>query len=320
MRHKPGGRLPLLSARPAVTPATLKRAATNFAAWWTDARWVWTVCLRLLPDSVSAAIWTRALLHANHSATEPSTLYVLRDKSAGWLSVVRSAGVGRTGVFVTLSIVLERMRYEGAVDMFQTVKMLFTQRPAMVQTEVDRLNCSALTTLCWVSFVCHLTYSLWKLIYLATQWLFWIYRCYINKLICLSIYVLSIYLSIYDATRICCWALAACSMISPAGGALSSKPAGRRCCCRSMGQTDGLTGQHATIAPLKLRPHGAIQTCLLLLLLLFLSPPAQSRRQENQARHTKLWLQRQFTLLPWCCGKKPHFLFAEPWKGVGEGM
>jgi len=31
--HKPGDRLPLLSARPAVTRATLKRAATNFAAW-----------------------------------------------------------------------------------------------------------------------------------------------------------------------------------------------------------------------------------------------------------------------------------------------
>jgi len=31
--HKPGGRLPLLSARPAVTLATLKRAATNFTAW-----------------------------------------------------------------------------------------------------------------------------------------------------------------------------------------------------------------------------------------------------------------------------------------------
>jgi len=29
--HKPGSRLPLLSARPAVTLATLKRAATNFA-------------------------------------------------------------------------------------------------------------------------------------------------------------------------------------------------------------------------------------------------------------------------------------------------
>jgi len=31
--HKPDDRLPLLSARPAVTPATLKRAAANFAAW-----------------------------------------------------------------------------------------------------------------------------------------------------------------------------------------------------------------------------------------------------------------------------------------------
>ena len=31
--HKPGGRLPLLSAWPAVTPAALKRAATSFAAW-----------------------------------------------------------------------------------------------------------------------------------------------------------------------------------------------------------------------------------------------------------------------------------------------
>ena len=31
--HKPDGRLPLLSARPAVTLATLKRAAVNFSAW-----------------------------------------------------------------------------------------------------------------------------------------------------------------------------------------------------------------------------------------------------------------------------------------------
>ena len=31
--HKPGCRLPLLSARPAVTLATLKRAAASFAAW-----------------------------------------------------------------------------------------------------------------------------------------------------------------------------------------------------------------------------------------------------------------------------------------------
>lgn len=51
-----------------------------------------------------------------------------------------SAGVGRTGVFITLSIVLERMRYEGVVDIFQTVKMLRTQRPATVQTEVGNIT------------------------------------------------------------------------------------------------------------------------------------------------------------------------------------
>ena len=33
-------------------------------------------------------------------------------------------------------------------------------------------------------------------------------------------------------------------------------------------------------------------------------------------QHTKLWLQQQFTLLPWCCGKKPHFLFAETGKAL----
>ena len=31
--HKPGGRLPLLSAWPTVTLATLQRAAASFAAW-----------------------------------------------------------------------------------------------------------------------------------------------------------------------------------------------------------------------------------------------------------------------------------------------
>ena len=74
--HKPGGRLALLSARPAVTLATLKRAATNFAVWWTEARWVWIVCLRQLPDSVAAAIWTQSLLC--HIPQSPCT-FVLKD-------------------------------------------------------------------------------------------------------------------------------------------------------------------------------------------------------------------------------------------------
>ena len=67
--HKPGVRLLLLSARPAVTPTTIKRAATNFAAWWAGAQQVWTVCLRLLTYSVASAIWT-----SGPSVPESSTL------------------------------------------------------------------------------------------------------------------------------------------------------------------------------------------------------------------------------------------------------
>jgi len=72
--HNCGGRLPLLSASLQLPPL-LKRAATSFAAWWTEAQRVWTVCLRLLCNSIKTAIWTRAFCvwvqHANHSATEP---------------------------------------------------------------------------------------------------------------------------------------------------------------------------------------------------------------------------------------------------------
>lgn len=53
------------------------------------------------------------------------------------LLIVFSVGVGRTGVFIALSIILERMRYEGLVDLFQTVKLLRTQRIGMVQNEVS---------------------------------------------------------------------------------------------------------------------------------------------------------------------------------------
>lgn len=59
----------------------------------------------------------------------------------GPITVHCSAGVGRTGVFITLSQVLERMQYEGVVDLFQTVRNLRTQRPAMVQTEEEYRFC-----------------------------------------------------------------------------------------------------------------------------------------------------------------------------------
>jgi protein tyrosine phosphatase len=58
----------------------------------------------------------------------------------GPIAIHCSAGVGRTGVFVTLSILLERMQYEGVIDVFQTVRILRSQRIHMVQTEVRKIE------------------------------------------------------------------------------------------------------------------------------------------------------------------------------------
>ena len=66
VNHKPDGRLPLLSARPAVTPATLKRAAANFAAWW-------TIGVNTLPKTVTRQ-HCNCDLNLGPSALESSTL------------------------------------------------------------------------------------------------------------------------------------------------------------------------------------------------------------------------------------------------------
>ena len=79
--HKPSIRLPLLSSRPAVTLTTLKRAATNFAAWWTEA---WLVCW-LQSEPRPYCTWVQ---HPNHSATKPhccllaNNVEALKEKSS----------------------------------------------------------------------------------------------------------------------------------------------------------------------------------------------------------------------------------------------
>lgn len=76
-------------------------------------------------------------------------------------------------MFITLSIVLERMRYEGVVDLFQTVKTLRTQRPAMVQTEVRGGPCRVFLLLKLLlsyftfNFKCHLIKALERLLSLS---------------------------------------------------------------------------------------------------------------------------------------------------------
>ena len=88
------------SARNAVTPATLKRAATSFAAWWTEAQWVWTVCLTLLPDRGATAIWTRALPHPSpacwplgYRATPDTTIKIM---SAAACRYKKTAGLAES--------------------------------------------------------------------------------------------------------------------------------------------------------------------------------------------------------------------------------
>ncbi|KAK4468096.1 hypothetical protein MN116_008266, partial [Schistosoma mekongi] len=61
----------------------------------------------------------------------------------GPITVHCNWGSGLTGVFLTISLILERMRYEGVVDMFQTVKLLRWQRSGLVQTVSEYAFCYA---------------------------------------------------------------------------------------------------------------------------------------------------------------------------------
>ena len=47
-----------------------------------------------------------------------------------------SAGIGRTGTFIALDILLDQRDKEGAIDIFQCVTKLREQRTQMVQTVV----------------------------------------------------------------------------------------------------------------------------------------------------------------------------------------
>ncbi|XP_068677246.1 receptor-type tyrosine-protein phosphatase S-like isoform X2 [Montipora foliosa] len=58
-----------------------------------------------------------------------------------------SDGSGRTGTFCAVSIALERVKLDGTVDVFQTVRRLRTQRPLMVQTEEQYKFCYEITRL-----------------------------------------------------------------------------------------------------------------------------------------------------------------------------
>ena len=59
---------------------------------------------------------------------------------------IYSSGCGRTGTFIAVSILLERLKTEGMVDVFNTVRSLRLQRPNMVQTVVSKSLIAACMT------------------------------------------------------------------------------------------------------------------------------------------------------------------------------
>jgi protein tyrosine phosphatase len=52
------------------------------------------------------------------------------------VSLYNSAGVGRTGTFIALDILLQQMAHEKVVDIYGCVQKLRQQRMLMVQTKV----------------------------------------------------------------------------------------------------------------------------------------------------------------------------------------
>ena len=52
-----------------------------------------------------------------------------------------SGGSGRTGTFIAISVLLERLKTEGVVDVFHTSRTLRLRRPGLMHTVVSRTDC-----------------------------------------------------------------------------------------------------------------------------------------------------------------------------------
>ena len=67
---------------------------------------------------------------------ERCSLFGVRGFTVLFLSL-SSGGCGRTGTYIAVSILIERLKTEGVVDVFQTVRKLRMQRPGMVASPVS---------------------------------------------------------------------------------------------------------------------------------------------------------------------------------------
>lgn len=65
-----------------------------------------------------------------------------RSKEKFFFCFVRfsSAGVGRTGTFITLDAMIEKMKHEGSINVWDFIRQMRTERQFMVQTTVSRID------------------------------------------------------------------------------------------------------------------------------------------------------------------------------------
>ncbi|XP_015428056.1 PREDICTED: receptor-type tyrosine-protein phosphatase epsilon [Myotis davidii] len=98
------------------------------------------ITIEIKSDALSEAISVRDFLVTCHQGKGMIDLIAAVQKQQQQtgnhpITVHCSAGAGRTGTFIALSNILERVKAEGLLDVFQAVKSLRLQRPHMVQTQ-----------------------------------------------------------------------------------------------------------------------------------------------------------------------------------------
>ena len=80
-----------------------------------------------------------------------------------------SGGCGRTGTYIAICLLIDRLKTEGVVDVFQTVRALRLQRPGMVRSTVSTCNSLDSLLAMFVIYVCGTHVVLVALVFLRTR-------------------------------------------------------------------------------------------------------------------------------------------------------
>ena len=73
--------------------------------------------------------------------------------------LIHSAGAGRTGTFITLDAMMERLKERDDLNIFEFVNKMRTQRMKMVQTLVSRIASDAYSVTCITLFKFDIVYK-----------------------------------------------------------------------------------------------------------------------------------------------------------------